>query len=315
MKGSVPMRDSAWIFIADKDSWLECARIGSFGLQTKPGRLKEARAHDPVVAYIKGESIFAGIGRMASEYYYDTEPVWPEGVYPHRVKIAMDLDFDNAVDVRYLIDSLDFITDKTHWSVRFRGGVVKIPYADYETIKVSIEKQKEKTKGMGKKPLPAATHEEVVKAVLSAPELTAASLHNRLAEMIHVVGLRTGYDSIQEYKTRRDSPYEIDVAWMKNRNPQIAVEIHHGGNLGDALDRLRHARDFNFRKVVLVIVEPTDHRRALDILKFDEKLKHVIDLWSVKSVYDMYVSCLSFHRLYSQFEESAYKEEPDKELA
>ena len=309
------MSNNAWIFIADRDSWLECAKMGSFGLETRPGRLKEAQPDDPIAAYIKGESIFAGIGKLASPYYYDTERIWGEGIYPHRVKIDIDLDFDNAVDVRSLIDSLDFITDKTHWSVRFRGGVVKIPYADYEIIRASIEKQKEKTKETGKKPFGMEGEKDVIETILSAPELTAPSLHDRLAEMIHVVGLRMGYDSVQRYKTRRDSPYEIDVAWLQNKNPQIAVEIHHGGILGDALDRLRHARDFNFRKVVLVIVEPADHRRTLDILKFDEKLKHVIDLWSVKSVHNMYASCLSFHRVYSQFEESLYKEEPDDELA
>jgi len=87
-----------------------------------------------------------------------------------------------------------------------------------------------------------------------------------------------GYDSVQRYKTRSDSPYQIDVAWLKNKNPKVAIEVHHSGVLGDALNRLRFARDFNFRKVILVVVEAEEHRRALDVLRFDEKLKHVIDL-------------------------------------
>lgn len=308
------MSDNAWILVADRDSWLDCARTGSFGLETRPGRLKEAKVGDPIVAYIKAESVFGGIGKLTSPYYYETERVWTDAVYPHRVKIDIDLDFNNAVDVRSLIESLDFISDKTHWSVRFRGGVVKIPYRDYEIIKASIEKQKMKTEERRRDPPVVKEGEDISEAVLAVPELVASSLHDRLAEMIHVVGLRMGYDSVQQYKTRRDSPYVIDVAWLQNKNPQIAVEVHHGGVLGDALDRLRHARDFNFRKVVLVVIESADHRRTLDILKFDEKLKHVIDLWSARSVYDMYASCLGFHRLYGQFEESLYKEEPDKEL-
>ena len=119
---------------------------------------------------------------------------------------------------------------------------------------------------------------------------------------------------MQRYRTRSDSPYQIDVAWLQSKNPQIAIEVHHGGNLGDALDRLRHARDFNFRKVIMIIVEPEDYRRAKDILKFDDKLKHVIDLWSVKSIYDMYSSCVEFYRLYGRFGESVYKEELEAEL-
>ncbi len=308
------MSDNAWIFVAGRDNWLDCAKRGVFGLETRPGRLREAQVDDPIAAYIKVESTFAGIGKLASAYYYDTEKIWGEGIYPHRVKIDIDLDFDNAVDVRSLIESLDFITDKSHWFVHLRGGVVKIPYADYEIINASIAKLQHKAKVAGKKSLVVERGKDIADTINSAPELTTSTLHDRLAEMIHVVGLRNGYDSVQRYKTRRDSPYEIDVAWLKDKNPQIAVEIHHGGILGDALDRLRHARDFNFRKVILVIVEPAQHRRTIDILKFDEKLKHVIDLWSVTSVYEMYATCLSFHRLYRQFEESVYKEEPDKEL-
>ena len=308
------MSDNAWILVADKDSWLECARIGSFGLETKPGRLREAKPGDPIAAYVKAESAFAGVGELTSPYYYETGRIWTGGVYPHRVKIDISLDFDNAVDVRSLIDSLDFITDKAHWSVRFRGGVVKVPYRDHEIIRAAIEKQKVKARETCRGSLVVEGAADVVETVLAVPELVASSLHDRLAEMIHVVGLRMGYDSVQRYKTRRDSPYVIDVAWLQSKNPQIAIEVHHGGILGDALDRLRHARDFNFRKVVLVLIEAAEHKRTLDILKFDEKLKHVIDLWSVKSVYDMYASCLGFHRLYGRFEESLYKEEPDREL-
>lgn len=307
------MSNNAWIFIADRQSWIECAKIGSFGLEKAPGRLREAQPDDPVIAYVKGESVFSGIGKLTSAYYYDTEEVWEGGLYPHRIKISVNLNFDSAVDVRSLIDKLDFITDKPHWSVFFRGGVVKIPYADFETIKAAFERQELKTK-VGKQLAEIGAAEDIIQTIRSIPELSASSLHDRLAEMVHVVGLRMGYDSVQGYKTRSDSPYKIDVAWLQNKNPQIAVEIHHGGILGDALDRLRHARDFNFRKVILVIVAPEDHRRTLDILKFDEKLKHVIDLWSMKSIYDMYAHCVSFYRLYSKFEESAYKEEPDKEL-
>ena len=135
-----------------------------------------------------------------------------------------------------------------------------------------------------------------------------------IAEMLYIIGLHMGYDSSQRYKTRPDSPYQIDVAWLKDKNPQIAIEIHHSGVLGDALERLRHARDFNFRKAILVIIEPSEHRRALHVLNFDDKLKHVIDLWSMKSIYEMYTACLSFHELYNRFEKSVYKDELDREL-
>ncbi|MBM4432910.1 MAG: hypothetical protein FJ025_02815 [Chloroflexi bacterium] len=303
------MSGNAWILVSDKESWLEIAHEGSYGLKRSPGRLRDAQPEDPIVAYVKGDVAFAGIGKLTSSLYYE------EGLeYPHRVKLDISLDFDNSVDVRPLIEKLDFINDKLRWPVFFKGAAIKIPLSDFNLIKASIERQKTKAREIT--PISRdAKKANIAETIRAMADLSSSSLHDRLAEMIHVVGLNEGYDSVQRYRTRLDSPYQIDVAWLRNKNPQIAVEIHHGGVLGDALDRLRHARDFNFRKVILVLVEPEDQRRALDLLKFDEKLKHVIDLWSMQSVYDMYMACRSFHSLYGKFEQSIWKEQPDRELS
>ncbi len=309
------MIESACIFIASRDNWIDCIESKSFGLEKAPGRLKSIKPGDPCVAYVTRESIFAGIGQVTSPYYYDETAIWADGAYPHRINIEIDLDFENTVDVRSLIDQLDFITDKDHWFVFFKGGIAKIPLSDFEVIKGAIGRQKLRTQAEVK---PEEVEEErgmdVSNAILSLPELTASSLHDRIAEMLHIIGLHMGYDSVQKYKTRPDSPYQIDVVWLQSKNPQVAMEVHHSGVLGDALNRLGHARDFNFRKVVLIVVESADHRRALGILKFDDKLKHVIDLWSTNSIYKMYSSCVSFHTLFNKFNKSVYKEEPDKNL-
>jgi len=307
------MSDNAWILVSDRENWLDIAPRGSYGIKRAPGRLRDAQPEDPVVAYVMGEAVFAGVGKLTSSYYHATDEELKDGLYPHRVKLDINVDLDNLVDVRSLIEKLDFIRDKSNWPVFFKGAAIKIPLSDFNIIKASIERRETKAHEVTSA-IESTRKADVVEAILAMPELSSSSLHDRLAEMIHVVGLHQGYDSIQRYRTRPDSPYQIDVAWLQNKNPQIAVEIHHGGVLGDALLRLKHARDFNFRKVVLVIVEPEDHRRALDILKFEENLKHVIDLWSVRSVCDMYIACLSFYSRYNKFERSVYKEEPDKEL-
>lgn len=301
------MGDNAWIFVTDRETWLECAEYGSYGIKRAPGLLSDARPDDPLVAYVKGETIFAGIGKLTSAYYHDTG-----STYPHRVNLNVDLDFGSGVDIRLLVEKLDFITDKLNWPVFLKRSAVKIPISDFDTIKASIEKLK--TAVRAATPTLVVTPPNINQAILDRSDLTSKSLHDRIAEMIHTVGILTGYDSYQRYKTRVDSPYLIDVAWLKNKNPQIAIEVHHGGVLGDALERLRHARDFNFRKLILVVVEPGDKTNALARINLDEKVKHVIDLWSMASVYAMYDSCKSFHSLYGRFEESAYREKPEDRL-
>jgi hypothetical protein len=301
------MSGNAWIFVTDRETWLDCAEYGSYGIKRAPALLSDARPDDPLVAYVMRETVFAGIGKLTSAYYYDAG-----SPYPHRVKLHIDLDFESAVDIRSLVEKLDFITNKLNWPVYLKRSAIKIPVSDFDTIKASIEKQKAIAQAATLAPV--VTPPDINREILSRSDLTSKTLHDRIAEMIHTVGILTGYDSYQRYKTRVDSPYLIDVAWLKNKNPQIAIEVHYGGVLGDALERLRHARDCNFRKLILVIVEPGDKNHALARINLDEKLKHVTDLWSVASIYKIYESCVSFHSLYSRFEESAYREKPEDRL-
>lgn len=305
------MADNAWIFVADRETWPDCVSEGSFGLETKPGRIKEAKEEDPCLAYVTRECVFAGFGKITSSYYYDESAIWADGTFPHRLGIELNLDLDRTVDIRPLVNNLDFITDKKHWPVFLRGGVAKISLADFNLVKSSIERQwltPPKAEEITKIVTPG-----VRETILGLPELSG-TFHNRLAEMIHLIGLEMGYDSVQRFKTHPDSPYQIDVAWLQKKNPHIAVEVHDAGNIVEALERLRHARDFNFRKVILVIVDPNDLRRCLDILRFDEKLKHWIDLWAIESIYKMYTNCMAFKALYQRFEESTYKDEMQDHL-
>lgn len=306
------MGKNAWIFVTDRGTWIDCAKDGSYGLKRAPGRIKEAESDDPLVAYIQKESLLAGLGHLTSLYYFDPD----NEEYPHRVRLEVSLDFDNAIDVRSIIDRLSFVKDKAHWPVHFKGGAVKISLPDFEIIKAAIRrKELEKTTITKPSSKEGMEEKDLYKTIISMPELVSSSLHDRIAEMIHVIGLRMGYDSIERYHPAPDSPYQIDIAWLQNKNPQIAIEVHYGGVLGDAIDRLRHARDFNFRKVVLVIVKPEeDIRRTIDILKFDDKLKHVIDLWSVESIYSMYSYCNAFYELYNKFQQSVYKKDLESTL-
>lgn len=179
----------AWIFIANRDNWLDCVEHASFGLEKSPGRFRDAKSEDSCVAYVRGESTFAGLGKVTKSYYYDDSKIWEEGVFPHRVGIEVKLDFDNGVDVRSLVNSLEFITDKSHWPVFFRRGVARIPYSDYEIIKSAIERRQLEL-GIGK---PAEPEEkrarDVRETILKLPELSSRTLHDRIAEMAHRVGL------------------------------------------------------------------------------------------------------------------------------
>jgi hypothetical protein len=287
---------------------------GTFGLKDRPGRLRDAQVGDPFVAYVAGETVFGGTGRITGALYYGDSAIWEDAIYPHRVQIDLQLDLENAVDVRPMVNELSFITDKAHFPVFLRGGARHIPLSDFQLIDASIEQAK-LVQRSGRRPLPRVDDVDTHGAIDALPELQSSSFHDRIAELIYLVGLHAGYQAHQRYRVHSDSPYQIDVVWLERGNPHVAVEVHDRGNLSEALDRLAHARDFNFRKVILVLVHRNDLARALSLLAFNEKLKHWIDIWSPQSVLSMYTHCSSFYTLFQRFEKSIYQEGPSTELA
>lgn len=144
------------------------------------------------------------------------------------------------------------------------------------------------------------------KEIMKLEELQSTSLHDRICEMLEWIGTWSGYNVSRRHKIMQDSPYEIDVAWLRGKNPHIAIEVQIGGNPTEAKDRLTQAKRFNFRKLVMAS-ELKWKNRLEALLRYDE-LRHWIDIWSIKSIYEMYQSGKRFYELYNRLEESRYRE-------
>jgi hypothetical protein len=266
-----------------------------------PERFNDAKPGEPVVVYLRDGASFAGLGSITRGYcFYDTT-IWREETHPHRIGIEIALDYDNLVDVRAIVDGLDFITSKADWMAFFETEAICIPIPDYELIAGAIDRERA---GQGVKPgtLTQRVGEDLPQAVMSQRDLDAKTLRERLADMIHTVGIKMGYDSRESYKPGRDSPFSLDVAWLKDENPQIAVQIQDTENIDEALARLRHASHFEFRKAVLVVVNPQDMGRVSEMLSSDGNLCHWVDVWTAESVNKMYSDCTSFFGMCDRFE-------------
>jgi len=86
--------------------------------------------------------------------------------------------------------------------------------------------------------------EDVSQAIMSNPDLQGTSLHERVIDMLAQIGQWTGYSPRKSYKVPEDSPYQIDVVWLRNEILDVAIEVQVGGNETEAKDRLVHARRF-----------------------------------------------------------------------
>lgn len=270
--------------------------------------LKKFKPNDRVLYYITKIGKIGALIRVISECYEDDTKIWPEEkeMWPLRVKCEPEiiLDKESMLDVPTIKGNLSFVKKfGNYWWLAFQGGIREIPEEDFKYIKSEMKKRKKPASA----PTPPISDEEnYEKKILELP-LKSKSLHDRLGEMLEIVGSRMDYNSTVRQKITPEHVYELDVAWLQRKNPHVAIEVQIGGNIVEALARLKEAKKFNYRKLILVIKkEQLNHLRKL--LKMDE-LRHWLDVWSIKSVYELYNSGERFFALYERIEDSRYKED------
>lgn len=274
---------------------------------------------DKVVYYINQISKLGAIATITSGYYYDDETrIWTDEdeIWPSRAKSKPDivLEDDELLDIKRLIKDLSFIKDKEHWSLFVRGSVRKIPEEDYLLIESEMRKILSR-RGVTKKLEPPKRDletEENYKEAIMKLSLNSNSLHDRIGDMLQTVGSWMGFNTNTRFRITPESAYQLDVAWLSGKNPEVAIEIQIGGNLDSAIRKLREAREFNYRKVILVI-EEEQIIRLNAVLRFDP-IRNWLDAWSIRSVYELYANGQRFFELYDKMSESRYRERKEVDL-
>ena len=138
------------------------------------------------------------------------------------------------------------------WGSYIQGSLKTIPEEDFKLIEAEMKKVI--AKRIDIKPeiasvkVKAKTEAEYEEEIMSLP-LQTNSLHDRLGEMLEQIGSWMDYNTQTRHKIVPDHAYELDVAWLSGKNPEVAIEIQISGNITEAKDRLPQARKFNYRKV------------------------------------------------------------------
>ena len=276
-----------------------------------------------VVYYINRISKFGAIATITSGYYHDDKiKIWTDEdeIWPSRARSKPEiiLEEDEFLDIRKLVSDLSFIKNKEYWSLYVRGSIREIPEEDYQLIESEMKKilsrrgEKEKSRELQQvRETILETEEDYNNAIMKLP-LESKSLHDRLGEMLEIVGIWMGYNAHTRHRITPQHTRELDVAWLSGKNPEAAIEIQIEGNLDSAITKLEDAKRFNYRKVILVIEE--DQIRSLNnTIKFKD-IRHWVDAWSIRSVYELYANGQRFFELYDKLKEARYKERTELEL-
>ena len=299
-----------WLHVSRRENWDIDKKNNDFkiGLVDRwKNKLREISVGDRVVFYLTGGKI-AGIFEAISEYFHEETKIWKGGIYPHRLNLKRILiaeEPSQEVDIRKLVETLSFVEYKEKWGLYLRAAIREIPKEDFELMRSELMRQR---RGIGAKreKVKEFSEDYYKNRIMKLEELQSTSLHERICEMLEWIGTWSGYSVSRRHKIVKGSPYEIDVAWLQGKNPHIAIEVQIGGNPTEAKDRLAQAKKFNFRKLVMAS-ELKWKNRLEALLRFDE-LRHWIDIWSIRAVYEMYQSGKRFYELYNRLEESRYKE-------
>ena len=195
-----------------------------------------------------------------------------------------------------------------------QGSIREIPEEDFRLIESEMRKviTERKPEAAASAEIPTKTkktEDDYDKAIIALP-LSTKSLHDRLAEMLEQVGSWMDYNTQTRHKITPDHSYELDVAWLSGKNPEVAIEVQISGNITEAKDRLAQARKFNYRKVIMVLRE-TDPKRLNSLMKFEPDLRSWMEAWSIGAVYEMYSAGEGFFKYYRQLIEAIYKDKKE----
>ncbi|MEX0786203.1 MAG: hypothetical protein WD939_06160, partial [Dehalococcoidia bacterium] len=175
---------------------------------------------------------------------------------------------------------------------------------DYVSKSIPVRMLRQRTG----EPKDRAPTDDAAGLIMSHPDLDGATLHERVIDMLAQIGQWTGYVPRKSFKEPEDSPYEIDVVWLRNDILDVAIEVQVGGNETEAKDRLVHAKRFGARKII-VVSKPESIARLRSLCRYEPDLKNWLQVWSISKAYQMYIEGKHFFPLFRPYERPQCSEE------
>ena len=295
-----------------------------FKLQGIPLRyrksLRETMAiGDRIVYYIMILQKFGATATVTGDYFEDSSKVWTDSdeMWPARRPSRPDivLQDDELIDAKKLVPSLSFITNKAHWGTFLQGSIRKIPEDDFRLIESEMRKivsDRDRSPDIVEIKDKPASKRDYENLILQLP-LETKTLHDRLGDMLEQIGSWLDYNTHTRHRITPDHAYELDVAWLSGKNPEVAVEVQISGNITEAKDRLAQARKFNYRKLIIVIRE-SEMRRLNTLMKHEPDLRSWMEAWSIGAVYEMYKAGEVFFEYSKKLTSATYQDKTELSL-
>lgn len=247
-----------WVITGDVENWETALDGNIWGVRDKP-RLKaqwdNMSKGDILFFYCKSPvGAVIGFGRCQAKFKQD-KPLWPdefrakEVIYPYRWQF---------VPV--------FVLPKSEWRTNgiSTGGDIKIPvFSGLNSVKNrdSISALNSKIKEQWKT--------EVIEIPVSeflgkSVKHVSPGQHDRVKEILVNLGKISGFMVEDEYKM---DGQRLDVIWKRIERgvPTFVFEVQIGGNVTEALGKLKHAFDL-WNSNLYIVIEDKDNTKVDNLL-------------------------------------------------
>ncbi|MGQ4894455.1 MAG: EVE domain-containing protein [Candidatus Njordarchaeia archaeon] len=122
-----------WLFITSPENFDICVRYGLWGVNTFKRMIKEVKIGDLAFFYLKGKFVFVGPFMVISNVFEDETQIWPDKLYPLRIRIKPYGDY-KIVNIREILENLRFIDDRRKWGAYLQGEMKNLSKSDFSVI-------------------------------------------------------------------------------------------------------------------------------------------------------------------------------------
>ena len=122
-----------WIVVTTPENFRICLASGLWGVNRQSATIEEVAPGDIVTFYVKGWKNFRGVYRVTSRPFYDANQLWPDKLYPWRVRIQPTSQAGNA-EALLLRRKLGMIKDPSVWGTYFQREMIQVSRDDFDTI-------------------------------------------------------------------------------------------------------------------------------------------------------------------------------------
>jgi len=280
-----------WILTGNEENWERAVADKIWGV--REGRLKKEwdklEKGDTLFFYAKSPiSGLIGVGIVESKFKQD-KPLWPEEIRKKRVIYPYRFGFNI---IYYLPDHRqEKNIDVIDLRLPYQAGINSL--SREEAIKEILNRLKEEWNVE----ISSFKIEKKVEGKIKDGE--GISLHNQVRDKLYAIGQLESFISEKEYPIDGE---RLDVTWRKVARgvPTKVFEVQVGGNIHQALSKLKHAWDLWNSEPFLII--DSKHQKKVDELlsgTFHEMV-NIVKVVPLEKIEELYNHLISNKKLFEE---------------